>query len=168
MCVHVCVHACVRACMRVCVCLQMHAPCSHAATNGIDYLGVSSEFVIDTNSIGITTQCMDYRIYDSFSAEEDETFTVTLSIISTVSIVAINNDVTTVIIRDIDRSCTLSGVADPGRGPLGTILSCGSTSDSYVCGHRKIRIMLVSIHGSSSNPLHYTLDIEAFITCTTL
>ena len=76
--------------------------------------------MIDTNSIGITTECIYVQIYDSFSAEEDETFTVTLSIISTASIVAINNDVTTIIIEDIDPSCTLSGVVDPGRGPLGT------------------------------------------------
>ena len=51
--------------------------------------------------------------------EKDETFTVTLSFISTASIVAIDNDVTTIIIEDIDRSCMLSGVTDPGRGPLG-------------------------------------------------
>ena len=69
--------------------------------------------MVDTNSIGITTQCIYVQIYDSFSAEEDETFTVTLSIISTASIVAINNDVTTIIIEDIDLSCMLSGVIDP-------------------------------------------------------
>ena len=96
------------------------SPCSHAAKNGTDYFGVSSEFVIDTNSIGITTQCIVVQIIDSFSVEEDETFTVTLSIISTASIVAIDNNVTTVIIEDIDFSCTLSGVADTGRGSLGT------------------------------------------------
>ena len=76
--------------------------------------------MIDTNSIGNTTQCIDVQIIDNISVEEDETFNVTLSIISTASIVAIDNDVTTVIIRDIDLSCTLSGVTDPGRVPLGT------------------------------------------------
>ena len=63
---------------------------------------------------------IDVQIIDSISVEEDETFTLTLSIISTASIVAIDNDVTTIIIEDIDLSCTLSGVADPGRGSLGT------------------------------------------------
>ena len=121
-CVHACVRAYVRACMCVCMYVQMLAvsPCSHAAKNGTDYIGVSSEFVIDTNSIGFTTQCIDVQIIDSLSVEEDETFTLTLSIISTASIVAIDNDMTTIIIEDIDLSCTLSGVADPGRGSLGT------------------------------------------------
>ena len=72
--------------------------------------------MIDMNSFGNITQCIDVQIYDSFS---DETFTITLSFISTASIVVIDNDVTTIIIEDIDRSCMLSGVTDPGRGPLG-------------------------------------------------
>ena len=78
-------------------------PCSHAATNGSDYLGVSMDFVFPAGSISGTQQCINITIIDNSTVDEDETFTVTLS--TSDPRVKLDNNVTTVTILDIDLEC---------------------------------------------------------------
>ena len=70
-----------------------------AATNGSDYIGVSIDLVFTAGTSDGAAQCVDIIILDSPTVEEDETFTVTLT---TASSITTSNNVTTVMIRNID------------------------------------------------------------------
>ena len=77
---------------------RVRKPCSHAASNGSDYLGVSMDIVFPAGSISGTQQCINITIIDNTTVEEDETFTVTLS--TSDLTVKLENNMTTVTIRN--------------------------------------------------------------------
>ena len=75
--------------------------CMFTAQDGYDYMGVSMEFIFEVGTSNRAVKCMDVAIIYSFSGddEEHETFTVTLTTSS--MIVALGNDVMTVTVIEL-------------------------------------------------------------------
>ena len=71
-----------------------------AATDGSDYKGTSMDIIFAAGTINGSIQCMDIPISNTRTVEEDEIFIVTLT--SSSSNLMLGNNVTTVIITDID------------------------------------------------------------------
>ena len=69
-----------------------------AAVDGSDYMGVSMDLTFNASTSNSAVQCIYVSLLWSTTIEEDETFTVTVTTLS--SIVALENDVTTVTIKD--------------------------------------------------------------------
>ena len=73
-----------------------------AAIAGSDYVSVSMDVVFPVGTSNGGMQCIDVTIIDDSEMEGDETFTVTLT---TSSPVTLGNAVTTITITDIDGEC---------------------------------------------------------------
>ena len=71
----------------------------YIATSGSDYVGMTLDLVFNISS-NVTVQCMNVTIINSPIVEEDETFTVSLTTLS--SVVALGNKVMSVTITEDD------------------------------------------------------------------